>query len=85
METDRASLSEEYELLRAAGATDACYRSLLQVHPIYNKNFLAGWSSQVEMGKKEGKKVHLPFSGIRQTDTNYHSCFLSSAVYTNGH
>lgn len=29
METDRSSLSEEYELLRAAGATDACYRSLL--------------------------------------------------------
>lgn len=29
METDRASLSEEYELLKAAGTTDACYGCLL--------------------------------------------------------
>lgn len=25
METDRACLSEEYDLLRSTGATDACY------------------------------------------------------------
>lgn len=29
METDRASLSEEYKLLNAAGVTDACYGCLL--------------------------------------------------------
>lgn len=29
METDRAGLSEGYELLKAAGATDACYGCLL--------------------------------------------------------
>lgn len=29
METDRASLSEEHELLKAVGASDACYGSLL--------------------------------------------------------
>lgn len=29
MEADRASLSEEYEMLKASGTTDACYGCLL--------------------------------------------------------
>lgn len=37
METDTASLSEEYELLKAAGATDACYGCLLYR---YNRSVL---------------------------------------------
>lgn len=37
METDRASLSEEHKLLRAVGATDACYRSQLWVELIYTR------------------------------------------------
>lgn len=43
METDRASLSEEYKLLNAAGVTDARYGlSATQVEPICTRNFLAG-------------------------------------------
>lgn len=29
MEADKATLSEEYEMLKAAGTTDACYGCLL--------------------------------------------------------
>lgn len=46
METDRAGLSEEYEMLKAAGTTDACYGGLLYR---YNASILGIFCRLVEM------------------------------------
>lgn len=76
METDRASLSEEYELLRAAGATDACYSLLYRCTPSIIRIFQQVGLLRLKWVKKKKGGGHLPFSAIRQTDTNYHSCFF---------
>lgn len=51
METDRAGLSEGYELLKATGATDACYGCLLHRYEpsILGIFSLVGWSCWAEM------------------------------------
>lgn len=76
MEADRASLSEEYEMLKASGTTDACYGCLLHrynpfILGILNRLVMLRWN---ELKWKE--KMHSPYSSIRQTDTNYHSSFF---------
>lgn len=44
METDRTRLSEEYDLLRATGGTDACYGFRQTGTPHLYEEFLVGWS-----------------------------------------
>lgn len=70
MGADRAGLSEEYEMLKAAGATDACYGSLLYRHePSIRGSSLSCW---VEMSYRKHAVAKLQ----HQTDTNYHSSFF---------